>query len=253
MTAHAAFSQRPRRKSGGFLLTPLAIFAAILLAAASFVAYVLWPIWPSGPAALNAPALPVTVAGVLFEVPPDAIRAALQRHPGPHERIDLAFAWPSLKPPRFGIGSGDETLAAIEGEHRAANTRTPAAQSDGRVFVTITELGSVLPPTQRLREIYPHYAAATPVADRNGLAILPFRSDTPYAGQDLVYRADKPDRFFALCTRQAGLIPGTCISERAIEGADLSLRFPRKWLEKDWRSVAAGLDRLVAQIHPPSK
>ena len=49
---------------------------------------------------LDAPAIPITVANVLFDVPPAAIRAAVQRHPGPHERVDLAFIWPSLTPPQ---------------------------------------------------------------------------------------------------------------------------------------------------------
>ncbi len=91
-----------RRKARGILLLPFALFATPLLAAASFVAYVLWPTWPSTPIALDAPALPITVAGTLFEVPPAAIRAAVQRHPGPQERIDLAFLWPSLTPAAAG-------------------------------------------------------------------------------------------------------------------------------------------------------
>ena len=57
---------RPRR----WLTSPFAVFAALAAAAASFVAYVLWPTWPSTPAALDAPALPITVAGVVFQVPP---------------------------------------------------------------------------------------------------------------------------------------------------------------------------------------
>src|SRR5271156_5256045 len=101
MTAQAAHSARTRRRKAGRLLSsPLAIFVALVAAAASFVAYVLWPTWPSTPAALDAPALPITVAGVLFQVPPAAIRATVQRHTGPQERIDLAYLWPSLKAPR---------------------------------------------------------------------------------------------------------------------------------------------------------
>ena len=253
MTAHAASAHRTRRKSGGFLLLPLAGFAAFVLAAASFVAFVLWPTWPSTPMPLHAPALPVTVAGVLFEVPPAAIRVAVQRHPGPHQRIDLAFAWPSLKPARPSERGADETLAAIEGESGAADAQMDTAQSHGRLFVTIDALGSLLPPGKRLREIYPRYAEPKAVAGADGLAILPFRAGTPYEGEDLVYRPDRPDRFFALCTRQTGLVPGTCISERAIETADISLRFPRRWVEKDWHVVAAGLDRLVAQLHPDDR
>ncbi|HTV29544.1 MAG TPA: hypothetical protein VMF32_17370, partial [Xanthobacteraceae bacterium] len=70
-----------------------------MAAAAVFVTYVLWPTWPSAPVAANTPALPITIGGVLFQVPPAAIRATVQRHAGPQERIDLAFLWPSLKSP----------------------------------------------------------------------------------------------------------------------------------------------------------
>jgi hypothetical protein len=48
--------------------------------------------------------------------------------------------------------------------------------------------------------------------------------------------------------RAAGTVPGTCISERALDGAQISIRFPREWLS-DWRNVAAAFDRLTAQLH----
>ena len=31
--------------------------------------------------------------------------------------------------------------------------------------------------------------------------------------------------------------------------AEITLRFPREWLQ-DWRGVAAGFDRLMAQLQP---
>jgi hypothetical protein len=62
------------------------------------VAYLLWPTWratsPDDPARL-----PITVGSALFNVPAKAIRVRMQRRAGPQERIDLAFAWPSLLPP----------------------------------------------------------------------------------------------------------------------------------------------------------
>jgi hypothetical protein len=70
----------------------------------------------------------------------------------------------------------------------------------------------------------------------------------PYDGEDLVYVANGPQQFLARCTRAAGAVPGTCISERAVDGAQISIRFPRDWLN-DWRNVAASFDRLAAQLH----
>lgn len=232
--AHLAFPRNFARKRRGFLLPPFVLLLALALFAGSFVAYVLWPAWPGAPAPLDAPILPITVEGVLFEVPPGAIRAAVQRHPGPHDRIDLAFEWPSLTPP-----PPDDAPQSLE-----AATPAPAT---ARLFVTIAPLGSVLPPNERLRSIYPRYVEAAASAGADGLAILPFRADSPYRGEDLVYAADAPERFFARCTRQIGIVEGNCIVDRAVGGAAITLRFARDWL-KDWRGVAAGFDRLLTQL-----
>ena len=116
------------------------------------------------------------------------------------------------------------------------------------MFVTIAGLGAVLAPAERLRTIYPRYIEAQATAGPDGLAILPFRAGTPYEGEDLIYLADKPEQFFARCTRPVRTVPGTCIHERLVGAAEITLRFPRQWLQ-DWRSVAAGFDRLIAQLH----
>jgi hypothetical protein len=81
---------------------------------------------------------------------------------------------------------------------------------------------------------------------------LLFRAGTPYEGEDLVYSLDNPEQFFARCTRQAGAVAGSCISERALGGAQIGIRIPRDWLT-DWRNVAAGFDRLTAQLHPEKR
>jgi hypothetical protein len=250
MTAQA-LSQPPnsRRKARGFLALPFAFFVIPLIAAACFVAYVLWPSWPSAPTALNAPALPITVAGTLFEVPPAAIRAAVQRHPGPHQRIDLAFLWPSLTSPQpDGTAEAKPLDMVNSGNLAAVNGRTPG-DSSRHLFVTIAPLGSLLPPADRLRDVYPRYVEARAVRGADGLAILPFRAGTPYEGEDLIYLAGHPDRFFTLCTRDSAVMPGTCMHERILGAADITMRFPRDWLE-NWHSVSAGFDRLLAQLHP---
>jgi hypothetical protein len=255
MAAQAALSHTPktRRKARDLLLLPYAFFAAPLLAAGFFVAYALWPTWPSTPIALDAPALPITVADTLFEVPPAAIRAAVQRHPGPHQRIDLAFLWPSLTPPPPDADTDSKPLGGIDGSAPgAASANAPPTDTSGRLFVTVAPLESLLPPLERLRDIYPRYLEAQATAGANGLAIAPFRADSPYGGEDLVYLANKPEQFFTLCTRDSSVMPGTCIHERMLGEADITLRFPRDWL-KDWKSVADGFDRLVAQLHPQEK
>lgn len=254
MTVQTTFSDRLRRRARGFTVLPLSFLIAPLLAGGCFVAYVLWPSWPNAPVALDAPALPITVAGVLFELPPAAIRAAVQRHPGPQDRVDLAFDWPALTPPQADDKADTTSLAAAESEgSTAASPKSEMVDTAGRLFVTIAALGSLLPPAERLRDIYPRYVEAQARAGRDGLAILPFRSGTPYEGEDLIYLADAPDQFYARCSHQSDVMPGTCIHERLVGAADVTLRFPRDWAEQDWRSVAAGFDRLMAQLHPAGK
>jgi hypothetical protein len=256
MTAGAASSQKARRKGGRSRLSPFALFAGILAGAVAFVAYVLWPTWPKASVALDAPAIPVTVAGVLFQVPPAAIRATVQRHPGPSDRIDLVFLWPTLKPPVPDMAARGRTenkpLDAIDGDDESGPQIEGATITGGRLFVTIAPLGSLLPPAERLNSVYPQYVDAKATAGPDGLAILPFRAGTPYEGEDLIYLAGSPDQFFARCTRPTGAVPGTCIHERALDTADIILRFPRDWLDH-WRDVAASFDKLIAQLHPQEK
>src|SRR5262249_8743741 len=195
-----------RRAAGGLMMLPLFTLLAAGLLALAYVIYALWPSWPEEPAAADAPALPIVVGGVLFNVPPQVMRVAVQRHPGTQERVDLVYLWPSLAPPG------------------------PAAPNLGerdRVFVTLAAATS-LPPIERLKNIYPRYIASAPAPGPQGLAIFVFREGTPYAGEDLVFDAQTPEKFLARCSRTVNaLAPGTCLAERRIGEADITLRFPR--------------------------
>jgi hypothetical protein len=228
-----------RRARGGLLLPPLLLLIALMLVAMAYVVYVLWPRWPGAPVALDAPEIPITIAGVAFNVPPAAIRMPVQRRPGAHERIDLAFMWPSLKPADTG--------------KPAAPPASPAgtALTLDRIFMTIAGAGDAMEPGERVRTIYPRYAAAEPVSGPTGLAVLAFREGTPYQGEDLIYDATTPESFLVRCTRNgAGATPGTCLYERRVEdAADIVVRFPRDWLE-DWQLVAGNIDRLISGLRP---
>ena len=151
----------------------------------------LWPTWPKVATPLDAPAVPVTVAGVLFNVPQGAIRVAVQRQPGAHERIDLAFLWPSLAPPPSD-GASDATSAAKPPVMRDDDAPPALPSANDRLFVTIADLGAVLAPAERLRTIYPRYIETQATAGPDGLAIVPFRAGTPYESEDLVYLAERP-------------------------------------------------------------
>ncbi|HEY7665535.1 MAG TPA: hypothetical protein VH934_20655 [Xanthobacteraceae bacterium] len=230
-SAPAAGGRRRHRGAGrGLLFAPLLVFGVMTLAALGYIGYVLWPRWPAPPVDPDAPALPITVAGVAFELPPAAIRVPVQRRPGAQERVDLAFLWPSLAPP----------------EPSANSTAAPPAE---RVFVTISAAGDGLDPTERVRSVYLRYTAAAAAPGPAGLIVLAFREGTPYQGEDLIYDTETPS-FLVRCSRNgAGPTPGICLYQRRIEGADITLRFPRDWLA-DWRTVVGTIDRLIARMHP---
>jgi hypothetical protein len=231
----ASFPQatRPGHRPRGLILLAVAVMVAMAIGGAAYVAYVLWPRWPAA-VGLDAPALPITIGGVTFNVPPAAIRVPVQRRPGVQERIDLAFVWPSLQPPE-----------------PAAKATSGSAKPLDRLFVTIAA-SEAMPPLERIKTIYPRYAAKEPESGPQGLAVLPFRTDTPYQGEDLIYDAEVPQRFLLRCSRGKPLTPGVCLHEQRIGSADVTVRFPRDWLEH-WRDVAAGIERLVASLSHVSR
>src|SRR5712691_2316988 len=156
----------PRRGGHGPLVLPLMVFAAVAFIAFLYIGYVLWPRWPGPPVGLDAPALPVTVAGVAFNVRPAAIRVPVQRRGGAHERLDLAFVWPSLEPP--------------DPKPSASAPGTIPAQTFERIFVTIAAAGDTLAPDERVLNIYPRYAVAETAPGPADLTVLAFREGTPY-------------------------------------------------------------------------
>jgi hypothetical protein len=236
MLAGAGYRRAGGRPAAGNRLTfTLLMLVALGLTTLLLVVYALWPRWPDAPAAADAPALPITVAGVLFNVPPQALRVAIQRRAGAQERIDLVYLWPTLVPPPPEAPDVRQQVRDIAG--------------NDRVFVSVAAAES-LPPVERLKTIYPHYTATEPTPGPQGLALFAFRDGTPYQGEDLVFDPATPEKFLARCARTINpLTPGTCLHTRRIGAADLTVRFPREWLA-NWRDVEGRLDRLVAQLKP---
>jgi hypothetical protein len=226
---------RPRR--GGALALPLIGMLTIAVIAAGFIGYVLWPRWPGPPVSPDAPALPITIAGTPFNVPPAAMRVPLQRHTGAHERVDLAFLWPSLDPPGSHVPGARASGAA-------------AQPTVDRLFVTISAAGDTLAPAERIKTIYPRYAAADAAIEADGLALKAFRSGTPYQGEDLMYDPATPEGFLVRCSRNSPT-PGICLYSQRIGQADIVVRFPRDWLT-DWRTIEAGIERLIEGLRPRS-
>jgi hypothetical protein len=214
-------------------MIPIVAGCTVAAAAMALVAYLLWPTW--GPDASSGPArLPVSIGGTLFNVPAAAIRMKIQRHTGPQERVDLSFVFPSLEPPDAP-------------RHVTADMVDAAVQPIDRIFLSIAAHHNTLAPEARIRTIYPRYLEQSSTPGPDGLTIRAFREGTPYTREDLVV-ANTP-YLGARCTRDAAT-PGMCLSERRVDGADLTFRFPRSWLAQ-WRDVANAMDRLTVQLHGP--
>ncbi len=228
------FARGSRMDFRGHMI-PIVLGCAIASGAIGLVACLLWPTW--GPDPSSGPVrLPVSIGATLFNVPTAAIRMKIQRHSGPQERIDLSFAFPSLEPPEAP-------------KHVSADSVEEAMQPIDRIFLSIAAHHDTLAPDARIRTIYPRYLEQTSSIGRelgqDGLTIRAFRDGTPYSNEDL-FLASAPN-FSARCTRDAST-PGMCLSDRRIDGADLSFRFPRSWLAQ-WRDVADAMERLTLQLH----
>ncbi len=231
---------RQRPGAHGLSRLPLVAFAVVACIAVTLVVYLLWPRWPGAAVAPDAPTLPITVAGVAFNVPPAAIRIPVQRRPGAQERVDLTFLWPSLEPP-------DPQAKAAP----AVSNGVPVpVQAMDRLFVTLSAAGDQLAPAERVRAIYTRYVGHEAIPNNRGLLTLPFRDGSPYQGEDLIYEAPANDGFLVRCTRNGpGPTPGICLYERRIDRADIVVRFPRDWLD-DWKTVARQIDHLIARLRP---
>lgn len=234
MSTLASPTGRPTPRVHKSNVLTILVLCLVCVAAAVGVTYLLWPTWRAAPLA-DPNRLPITIGSALFNVPSTAIRMKVQRRAGPQERIDLAFSYPSLLPP--------EPRARVTAETVEEN---PIAND--RLFLSIATDGDIITPTDRARTIYPRYVEGSGDA-QDGLTGRPFRDSSPYRGEDL-FTADMP-AFVVRCTRDT-LTPGMCLSERRVNGAHLTFRFPRGWLS-DWRDVASSMDKLVEQLSGQGK
>jgi len=214
-------------------MIPVIVGGAVTACAIAVIGYLLWPTF--GPRASSSPErLPVSVGATLFNVPTMAVRRKIQRHSGPQERVDLSFTFPALEAPDAP-------------KHVSADTVEESIQPIDRIFLSISAHHDTLAPDARVRTIYPRYLDKASPSEQDGLTMRAFRDGTPYGNEDL-FLAKAPN-LTARCTRDAAT-PGMCLSERRIDGADLTFRFPRSWLAQ-WRDVANAMDRLTRQLSGP--
>ena len=182
----------------------------------------------------DAPSVPITVGGMVFNIPPAAIRFKVQRRAGAQARVDLSFEWPSLEPP--------DPRKALRPRRR----RTSATD----MFATIAASDSTLPPIERLKVDLSALSRRQPAyRARRASACKSFRDGSPYQGEDLIFDPASPARFCSDAPVPVGSTPAICLHERRIASADVTLRFPREWLATG-AAVADGIDRLIASFRP---
>lgn len=223
---------RRRRRKARSHLVPVLVGATLAFGAIALIGYLLWPTWQSARAG-DPDRIPVSVGGTLFNVDSHAFRRKVQKHSGPQERVDLSYLYPSLQ-------------ATDVPRHVSVEAFDEAPQPIDRIFLSISAHHDVMAPETRLLTIYPRYSDQV-MAPQDGLTTRPFRDATPYSNEDL-FVGDGP-ALVARCTRD-GKTPGMCLSERRIQGADLSFRFPRAWLAQ-WREVGEAMDTLTKQVAGP--
>jgi hypothetical protein len=206
------------------------LFGALAVLGVAAIVYLLMPRWSVEQAPVDAPRLPISIAGIVFNIAPAAVRFPVQRRAGPQDRVDLAYVWPDLSPPDSHAGV-----------------------SMARLFVAIEPAQSTMLPSERLRSIYPRYADTPSASGPGGLVIAAFRDDSPYTGEDLLYDPAAPDRFLVRCNRSQGpLTLAMCLYERPDGAVTLTFRFPRDWLD-DWPAVLAATDRLIEGWQPAGR
>jgi hypothetical protein len=225
----ALLAGRQTRRARGPILHAV-LFGALAALGIGAIVYLLMPRWSVDQVSDDAPRLPISIAGVVFNIAPAAIRFPVQRRAGPQDRVDLAYVWPDLNPPDVHAGV-----------------------SMARLFVAIEPAQSTMLPSERLRSIYPRYAETPSASGPGGLVIAAFRDDSPYTGEDLLYDPAAPDRFLVRCNRSQGpLTLAMCLYERPDGAVTLTFRFPRDWLD-DWPAVLAAADRLIEGWQPAGK
>ena len=153
-TASQHIRSRNRRMPAAGCCRAIGRLLPLPLAASAFIAYVLWPRWPDPVLRPTHRRCRSQLRASLSILPPAAMRVPVQRRPGEHERVDLAFLWPSLDPP-------DPASNSVVSPHIAPGA---AAKSLERVFVTISAAGDTLPPS-RAREghLSALYEPASPI------------------------------------------------------------------------------------------
>ena len=212
-------------------MIPIVLGGAVTAGAIAVVAYLLWPTWGAEGFERSG-----AVAGERRQRPSSMCR--------PWRSAGKSSAIPGRRNASISASRFPRWKRPTAPKHVSADTVEESVQPIDRIFLSISAHHDTLAPDTRVRTIYPRYLEQASSPAQDGLTMRAFRDGTPYGNEDLFF-ASTPN-LNARCTRDAAT-PGMCLSERRIDGADLTFRFPRSWLAQ-WRDVADAMDRLTPAV-----
>ena len=217
-------------------LIPLLLGAVILALSAAFLLYDLRPgggLFRNVSPTANASAVRLVVRGTPFTIPGNYLDSRSSRRGGDVDMVTLSALIPDMR----GYSAEDAGLF-----------QTNAPDSPVVHLILRSDTNS-LTAADRLARIYtPYIGDPGGETAEFGLRHYSFRGGTGYESNDLYAGDSGQGLLLLLCERPAQNLPSPnclAIDRPVAEGVALSYRFKRAQLS-GWRSIAAGVDRLVA-------
>lgn len=217
-------------------LVPFCVLLVLLALSTAVLLYYLRPLTlPAGPPATMPTPVALSVDGVRFRIPANYLEDAAARHGGAQQSVMLFALLPGF------AGYSGHAAAAFAGN----------APDSPVLHLTLRAMGNIVPPAERLARLYrPYIADPKGHTDSFGLTRYDFQSGSGYDGDELYAGAEPDGPLLLLCERPAQDLPGPdCfVIDRPVAGdVGVTWRFKRALLSQ-WRSIAAGVDRLMARF-----
>lgn len=175
-------------------------------------------------------------AATLF-YPPAYARFGPGRAGGILDRIEMALAFPDLRP----AGDAAAALPADDGID-------PGARQI--VFLTLRKEDEAADPADRMEKIYARFLQSDVWQEDSGLLMRRFETSSPYGREELHFVPPEGRIFAARCmrpTQPPSELPSTCLSALRLDGLDIDIRFSPTLLPR-WEALSDGVRRLVASF-----
>lgn len=224
-----AMRRRPARRASSGVWALRITTTCLCIAGAMVIADLAlsWSRALVGSAGRTADPTPVTlfVGNTRLSIPANMFRFENERNVGPHDRVELAVHWPTLR--------GYEP--SLHDAFQDASASAPV------VYVTIRRRDTATDSAGRLANIYQHFFEPGSLPAPAGLIGHTLSADSGLAGEEVYFEAGATEPFTAHClVSQGDGVPMPCLSE-IHAGSELSvqIRF-RKGLLPAWSGIKNG-------------